>query len=190
MASSLAGTTGQNAPSCHRDPKRVSLRSSPPGPQIALFPCGRTTAGKAGLIPNQRKQLASEGRPPWSVRDRAQGVAGEVDQLQYRCLPHFRFGGTVARMRISSTAMNASAPIGCWSRTTTRPEAAVRTVADKNCFIGSSSKRVKEPGNHIVTTRTWLQNSAFHKPQNANNPILVGSLGNFFQGSSQLRHFW
>lgn len=37
MASSLAGTTGQNAPTCHRDTKRVPLRSSPRGPPIALF---------------------------------------------------------------------------------------------------------------------------------------------------------
>ena len=37
MTSSLAGTTGQNAPTCHHDTKRVPLRSSPSGPQIALL---------------------------------------------------------------------------------------------------------------------------------------------------------
>jgi len=35
--SSLAGTTGRNAPACHREAKRVPLRSSHRGPQIALF---------------------------------------------------------------------------------------------------------------------------------------------------------
>jgi len=48
MTSSLAGTTGQNAPTCHHDTKRVPLRYSPRGPQIALFRLAKSTAAYNG----------------------------------------------------------------------------------------------------------------------------------------------